>query len=102
MLNNLIKIQKKTKHTVYNFELVRCLFLYNRVNAISTEDKNKARNCILELDERNTKLILKKNLNAFKSNMISQSINGEVGSEYIISKIEKQLTDFCKQLSLFN
>lgn len=102
VLNNLIKVQKKTNHHIFNFELVRCLFLYQRVDALSKNDLNSVIENIKNLDEGSTKVILTKNYESFKEKMISQATNGEVGVDYIVSQIEQQLTNFCRQLSLFD
>lgn len=101
VLNNLIKVQKKTKHHIFNFELVRCLYLYSQVDALSVEEMNLAIENIENLDEGSTKVILTDNFEEFKQKMITQATNGELGTDYIVSKIEQQLTDFCRQLSLF-
>ncbi len=102
VLNNLIKVQKKTKQNMFNFELVRGVFLYSQVSALSIKEKKEIIEFIRELDERKVKSLLTAKFGCFKQNMISEVTNGEIASDYIISQIEQQLTDFCKQLSLFD
>ena len=54
------------------------------------------------LDERTTRELLLKHFDHFKEVVIKDAIDGEVGAEYIIDELNKQLTNVYKQLSIFD
>ena len=101
VINNLIKAQKKAGMKVYEFEYVRCYYLYKSVGAL---DKKSAKNlveAIKNLDERKTRDILAEKFTKFRAMMIEKATDNEVGTAYISEQIEHQLNAFCNQLSLF-
>lgn len=101
VINNLIKIQKKTKIFVFRFEYVQIYFLYKSVGVMDKNTSKTLVESIKNLNEKEIRIIIADRFNEFKMKMIAQSTEGEVGATYIAEQIDHQLNDFCKQLSLF-
>ena len=102
IVNNLVKVQKKVKHHIFDFELVRCYFLYQQVKALSEVETENVTALIRNLEEGKVRRALADKFVDFKWRIISQVTAHEVGAEYIANQIEQYLTDFCRQLSLFD
>ena len=62
VINNLVKVQKRSKNHIFNFELVRCFFLYKQVGALSEDIVESVVMSIKNLDERKTRRVLAENL----------------------------------------
>ena len=58
VINNLVKVQKRSKNHIFNFELVRCFFLYKQVGALSEDIVESVVMSIKNLDERKTRRVL--------------------------------------------
>lgn len=101
VINNLIKAQKKARMNLYKFEYVRTYFLYKSVGALDKKTNKAIIEAIKNLDERKTRSLLAEKFNKFKAKMIAQATEDEVGAAYIAEQIDRELNDFCKQLSLF-
>lgn len=101
VINNLIKAQKKAKLNVFKFELVSSFFLYKKVGALTKKEISSIVEAIKCLDEANIRSILAKKFNRFKANLVKQATGDEIGAAFIAEQIERQLDDFCRQLSLF-
>ena len=54
------------------------------------------------IDERTTRELLLKHFKSFKEAVIQSTVDGEVGADYIIDELDKQLTNVYKQLSIFD
>ena len=102
VIHNLSKVQAMTKKSFFDFELVKCLFMYSRYGILSRKEKNRIINSIKILDERTTRELLLKHFKSFKKAVIETAVDGEVGTEYIINELDKQLTNVYKQLSIFD
>lgn len=102
VINNLVRIQKKVKYHIFDFELVRCYYLYRQIGVLTEEETINIIENIKNLEEGKTRRVLAENFKDFKLRMINQATAHEVGTEYIVNYIEQQLTDFCRQLSLFD
>jgi hypothetical protein len=98
---NLMKIQDKTCVHIFDCKLIECFYLYKNLNALSTAEIKKIITYIKKLDERNTRRLLLKHFDSFKANILDTVSSNEVGVEYIVQQVEKQLNDVYKQLSLF-
>ncbi len=101
VVNNLIKAQKKVGLNVYQFDLIRTYYLFKNCGALRKIDKFEITSAIKKLDERKTRSVLNARFKTFKTKLIKQATNGEVGVEYVTLQIEQQINDFCKQISLF-
>ena len=99
---NLSKVQAMIKQSFFDFELVKCLFMYSQCGILNRKEKNKIINSIKNLDERTTRELLLKRFESFKEAVIKNAVDGEVGAEYIIEELNKQLTSVYKQLSIFD
>lgn len=102
VVHNLSKIQEMTKKSFFDFELIKCLFMYSRYGILNRKDKNTIINAIKSLDERTTREFLLKHFKSFKETVINNTVSGEAGAEYIINELDKQLTNVYEQLSLFD
>ena len=99
---NLSKVQAMIKQSFFDFELVKCLFMYSQCGILNRKEKNKIINSIKNLDKRTTRELLLKRFESFKEAVIKNAVDGEVGAEYIIEELNKQLTSVYKQLSIFD
>ena len=102
VIHNLSKVQAIMKRDLFDFELVKCLFIYCRYGILTRREKNKIISSIKNLDERKTRELLLKHFESFKKAVIKNAVNGEVGAAYIIEELNKQLTNVYKQLSIFD
>lgn len=102
IIHNLSKIQTITKQTFFDFELIKCLFMYSRYGILNRREKARIINSIKALDERTTRELLLTHFDRFKETVIQRSVDGEAGAEYIIDELNKQLTNVYKQLSIFD
>ena len=102
VISNLIKIQNYTEIYIFNFELVRCYFMFYSVGALSEKNGNDIVRSIKKLDERNVRKLLLEEFDSFKKCVLSSSVSGEVGTDYIIKIVEGNLKEIYKQLSIFD
>lgn len=102
VVHNLAKVQIITKKSFFDFELIKCLFMYSRYGILNRKDKNRIINSIKTLDERTTREFLLQHFKNFKEAVIKSAVDGEVGADYIIDELDKQLTNVYKQLSIFD
>ena len=102
VINSLSKLQKTSKKYVFDFELIRYLYLYSNVKILTQREKKKIISAIQNLDERTTREILLKHFKKFKRALTNTAFNDGIGVEYILEEIEKQLTVVYRQLSLFD
>lgn len=102
VIRNLAKVQKTTQKYFFDFELVKCLFMYSQYRVLNRKEKNKIIQAITNLDERTTRELLLKHYDSFKNVVVKNAVYGEVGAEYILDEIEKQLSNVYRQLSLFD
>ena len=101
VINNLIKIQRLIQKDFFSFELIRCLYMYNSVGLLSKEETKKITSAIKKLDEAKARELLLERFNDFKDAVIDSFAGDEIGADYIIDQIEKQLNDVYKQLTLW-
>lgn len=101
VINNLIKAQKKARMKVFRFEYVSSFFLYKSIGALDKKTTKALIEAIKSLDEEKTRGLLAEKFKTFKAKLIAQATEDEVGAIYITDQIDRQLNDFCKQLSLF-
>lgn len=102
VIRNLARVQTATQKHLFDFELIKCLFMYSKYGVLSRKEKNKIIQKIINLDERKTRELLLKHYEDFRGTVLSIVVDGEVGAEYIIGEMEKQLTNVYRQLSLFD
>ena len=102
IINNLEKVQRNTQIYVFDFELIRCLYLYRDLEVAPPKIRRSIIIAIQNLDERKTRELLFKHFDSFKAAVKANATDGEVGAEYILEEIEKQLTNVYRQLSLFD
>lgn len=102
VIHNLSKVQASTKKYIFDFELIKCLFMYSGYGVLNRKEKNKIIQAVQNLDERTVRELLLKHYEAFADIVKRNATEGEVGAEYILEEIEKQLTNVYRQLSLFD
>ena len=102
VVGNLIKAQKKAHLNLFKFELVRSFFLYKKCGALRKKDILIIKEAITSLNEEKTILVLEDRFDVFKKKLIKQATDGEMCAEYVTLQIESQLTEFCRQISLFD
>ena len=102
IIHNLSKLQKTTHVQIFDYELIKCLFMYSYYGVLTRRSKNKIIATIQNLEERKTRELLLKHFSNFKDAVKSKAVENEVGAEYILEEIEKQLTNVYRQLSLID
>lgn len=102
VIHNLSKVQAANKKYIFDFELIKCLFMYSGYGILSRKEKNKIIQAVQNFDERTVRELLLKHYDTFVDVVKRNATEGEVGAEYILEEIEKQLTNVYRQLSLFN
>ena len=102
IIHNLSRVQTLTQRHIFDFELIKCLFIYSRYEILNRKEKNRIIRAIKNLDERMTRELLLKHYEAFKEAFKNDAVEGEVGAEYILEEIDRQLTNVYRQLSLFD
>lgn len=101
VIGNFIKVQKKTRLELFDFELIRTFFLFRNSGALRKKDVIEVIKSIESLDEEQIRRVLASRFGVFKKKLIKQATENEMGAEYVVAQIEQQLNDFCRQLSLF-
>lgn len=101
VVGNFIKAQKKAQLNVFKFELVQSYFLYKSSGALRKKDIEEAIDAIKNLDESRIRSLLEARFETFKKKLIKRATDGEIGAEYVSAQIDRQLNDFCRQISLF-
>lgn len=102
VIHNLSKVQIMMKKSVFDFDLIKCLFIYTQYGILNNKEKNKIINAIKKMDERTTRELLLRHFESFKEAAIRHTSDGEVGAEYIIDELDRQLTNVYEQLSIFD
>lgn len=102
VIHNLSKVQIMMKKSVFDFDLIKCLFIYTQYGILNNKEKNKIINAIKKMDERTTRELLLRHFESFKEAAIRHTSDGEVGAEYIIGELDRQLTNVYEQLSIFD
>ena len=72
------------------------------MNVFDKEKKDEIINDIIELREEKTRRQLLNSFDKFKKAVIKTVANDQVGVDFIIQKVEQQLSEVYKQLSIFN
>lgn len=101
VIGNLSKVQNITHLKVFDYELIKCYFLYEKYSIWHTSAKSTIISAIQALDERKTRELLLNHFGEFKEVVIKNAVGEEVGAEYIIEEISRQLANVYEQLSLF-
>ena len=102
VINNLSKIQKASKQYVFDFELVRCFYMYSKLGVLKSRSRSTIISAIRDLDERKTRKLLLRHFDDFKAAVKQSAIEGEVATDYILEETEKQLKNVYRQLSIFD
>ena len=101
VINNMLKTQKKLGLNYFQFDLIRTYYLFKNAGALREIDKSEVIKAIKNLDERKVRSVLAGRFKVFKGMLIKQAIDEGPGANYVISQINQQLNNFCKQISLF-
>lgn len=96
------KVQYECRLNIYDCELVKCYYLYKSVEFLSDRDMNQIEDAIKNLDERRTRDYLINRFPDFKKTVIKNMSEGQVGAEFIVEQVEKQLQEIYKQITLFD
>ena len=102
VVHNLSKVQTMIKKFFFDFELIKCLFMYSQYGILNRRERNRIINSIKTLNERTTRELLLKHFESFKSAVLMNATEGEVGATYIIEELDKQLINVYKQLSIYD
>lgn len=102
VIKNLIRVQYLTQIHVFEYELVRCFYMYKSVDFLGREREAEIILAIRELDERRTRDLLLEQFDRFRNKVVLTIPAGEVGAKYILSQVEDQLNAVYRQISLFD
>lgn len=102
VINSFIKVQKELHVHYFNFELVKCFYMFCRLNVLSEEKQLQIKNNIVNLKEEETRKQLLKSFENFKKAVVKNVTDGQEGIDYIIQQIDYQLQEIYKQLSIFD
>lgn len=100
VINNLKKIQEKTRIYVFDFALINIAQSFIDSNLLSSNAKNTLRKLIMELNETEVRGLLIKKFPVFAKHM-KEAMSNEPGSEYLLKQVEEILMKMRKQLSIF-
>ena len=100
VINNLKKIQEKTRIHVFDFALINIAQSFIDSNLLSSKAINTLRKLIMELKETEIRALLIKKFPAFSKHM-KDSMSNQPGSEYLLKQVEDILMKMRKQLSIF-
>ena len=100
VINNLKKIQEKTRIHVFDFALINIAQSFIDSNILSSKAINTLRKLIRELNETELRALLIKKFPAFDKHM-KEAMSNEPGSEYLLKQVEEILMKMRKQLSIF-
>ncbi len=102
LIKALAKAQKELNVHYFNFELIKGFYMFCKMNVFDKEKKDEIINDIIELREEKTRRQLLNSFDKFKKAVIKTVANDQVGVDFIIQKVEQQLSEVYKQLSIFN
>ena len=101
IINNLAKLQSKTKIKTFDYELIKILYLFNAAGIITPSEHKKFSNEIKNLDSNRVKKRLRKHYDSFE-NVLKSKATDEFATDYLIQEIDTSLNLITKQLSLFD
>ncbi len=102
LINAFYKAQKKLGKHYFDFNLVKGMYLYHALHVFEEFEERKIIEGIECLDEEGTRKRLHSAFNIFKSKVLKNVTDNQIGAEYIIQQVEQQLTEVYKQLSIFD
>ena len=76
--------------------------MYCKLNVFTEEEKNDIQKDIYNIDEENARKKLLKFFVNFRTAVIENATDNQVGIEWIIQQVEEQLQEFYEQLSIFD
>lgn len=101
VIGNLSKIQMKTGIKIFDFNLVKCFYLFCDAGVFGDKEKKKIITAIRNLDERKTREIIESKFETFKNKLL-ESVNCEqVGVDFVREQLINIFGDMYNQLSLF-
>ncbi|MCI6008982.1 MAG: hypothetical protein MRZ48_02495 [Anaerostipes hadrus] len=102
LINAFYKAQKKLGKHYFDFNLVKGMYLYHALHVFEEFEERKIIEGIECLDEEGTRKRLLSSFDIFKSKVLKNVTDNQIGAEYIIQQVEQQLTEVYKQLSIFD
>ncbi|MDD5793080.1 MAG: hypothetical protein PUD22_10900 [Erysipelotrichaceae bacterium] len=102
LINAFYKAQKKLGKHYFDFNLVKGMYLYHALHVFEEFEERKIIEGIECLDEEGTRKRLLSAFDIFKSKVLKNVTDNQIGAEYIIQQVEQQLTEVYKQLSIFD
>ena len=102
LVKALNEAQKELNVHYFDFELVKCYYMFCKMNVFNKTSHLKIRNDFDNLREDKIRKQLLGSFDQFKKNVIKNVAGDQVGAEYIIQQVEQQLQEVYKQLSIFD
>lgn len=102
LIKALEKSQKELNVHYFNFELIKGFYMFCKMNVFDKEKQNEIINDIVELREEKTRRQLLDSFDKFKKAVINTVASDQVGVDFIIQRVEQQLSEVYKQLSIFD
>lgn len=102
IIGNLAKIQAKTHIKTFNYDIVKSAYLFINAGILKSKEKKILIDSIKKLDSSNAKELLLGKMEEFKTSLIKQAKDENVGVEYLIEQIKLSLTQMYNQITLFD
>lgn len=99
LIDNLIKVQRSNDDYIFNYELIKCLYLYRSVGVLDTVTEETVISGIRNLEEVRVREILEVNFPLFKERLYQRLCDG-TGSEYVKEQLDDTANAIYKQVFL--
>ena len=102
LINLFDKAQTSLNVHYFDFNIIRIFSMYCKLNVFTEEEKNDIQKDIYNIDEENARKKLLKFFVNFRTAVIENATDNQVGIEWIIQQVEAQLQEVYEQLSIFD
>lgn len=102
LVNVFIKVQNELHVHYFDFELVKCFYIFCQMKVFDREKQFQIKSNIENLKEDETRKQLLNSFDDLKKAVIKNVIDDQAGADYIIQLVDHQLQEVYKQLSIFD
>ena len=102
LVNVFIKAQHELHVHYFDFDLVKCFYMFCKMKAFDEREQFQIRSNIENLKEDETRKQLLNSFDNFKKAVIKNIIDDQAGADYVIQQVDYQLQEVYKQLSIFD
>lgn len=102
LINLFDKAQNSLNAQYINFNIIRIFSMYCKLNVFTEKQKIDIQKDIYNMNEENARKKLLEFFSNFKTAVIENATDNQIGTEWIIQQVEEQLKEVYKQLSIFD